>query len=42
MAADAHITQLVDGNVGVHMVIPKKTLTKRGKQAPERSAIRTP
>jgi acetamidase/formamidase len=42
MAADAHITQLVDGNVGVHMMIPKKTLTKRGKQAPERSAIRTP
>ena len=26
MAADAHITQLVDGNVGVHMMIPKKYL----------------
>src|SRR3954463_15452325 len=24
MAADAHITQLVDGNVGVHMMIPKR------------------
>ena len=26
MAADAHITQLVDGNVGVHMMIAKKNL----------------
>jgi acetamidase/formamidase len=26
MAADAHITQLVDGNVGVHMMIAKKYL----------------
>ena len=26
MAADAHITQLVDGNLGVHMMIPKKYL----------------
>ena len=26
MAADAHITQLVDGNVGVHMMIAKKHL----------------
>ena len=26
MAADAHITQLVDGNVGVHMMIPKRYL----------------
>jgi acetamidase/formamidase len=29
MAADAHITQLVDGNVGVHMMIPKRYLTAR-------------
>lgn len=28
MAADAHITQLVDGNVGVHMMIPKRYLGK--------------
>ncbi|HEY2065698.1 MAG TPA: acetamidase/formamidase family protein, partial [Gemmatimonadaceae bacterium] len=27
MAADAHITQLVDGNVGVHMMIAKRYLT---------------
>ena len=26
MAADAHVTQLVDGNVGVHMMIPKRYL----------------
>jgi acetamidase/formamidase len=26
MAADLHITQLVDGNVGVHMMIAKRTL----------------
>src|SRR6476646_5390949 len=26
MAADAHITQLVDGNLGVHMMIPKRYL----------------
>ena len=26
MAADVHITQLVDGNVGVHMMIPKRYL----------------
>jgi acetamidase/formamidase len=26
MAADLHITQLVDGNVGVHMMIPKRYL----------------
>ena len=26
MAADAHITQLVDGNVGVHMMIAKRSL----------------
>jgi acetamidase/formamidase len=26
MAADAHITQLVDGNVGVHMMIAKRYL----------------
>jgi acetamidase/formamidase len=26
MAADAHITQLVDGNVGVHMMIAKQYL----------------
>jgi acetamidase/formamidase len=26
MAADAHITQLVDGNLGVHMMIPKRSL----------------
>ena len=31
MAADAHITQLVDGNVGVHMMIPKKVLVKGGR-----------
>jgi acetamidase/formamidase len=42
MAADAHITQLVDGNVGVHMMIPKRTLTNRGRPVSERSAIRTP
>jgi acetamidase/formamidase len=29
MAADARITQLVDGNVGVHMMIPKRYLVKR-------------
>jgi acetamidase/formamidase len=29
MAADAHITQLVDGNVGVHMMIPKRYLAGR-------------
>lgn len=29
MAADAHITQLVDGNVGVHMMIPKRVLVRR-------------
>jgi acetamidase/formamidase len=34
MAADAHITQLVDGNVGVHMMIPKRYLTARGPSAP--------
>jgi len=28
MAADAHITQLVDGNVGVHMMIPKRYLSR--------------
>ena len=28
MAADAHITQLVDGNVGVHMMIAKRVLTR--------------
>jgi len=26
MAADLHITQLVDGNVGVHMLIAKSYL----------------
>jgi len=29
MAADLRITQLVDGNVGVHMMIAKRYLTKR-------------
>lgn len=28
MAADLHITQLVDGNVGVHMMIPKEYVRK--------------
>jgi acetamidase/formamidase len=28
MAADLHITQLVDGNVGVHMMIPKEYVKK--------------
>ena len=28
MAADLRITQLVDGNVGVHMMIPKSSLTR--------------
>jgi acetamidase/formamidase len=42
MAADAHITQLVDGNVGVHMMIPKRTLTKRAQPAPARRDVRTP
>lgn len=30
MAADLRITQLVDGNVGVHMMIPKRYLAPRG------------
>jgi acetamidase/formamidase len=30
MAADLHITELVDGNVGVHMMIPRKYLGPRG------------
>src|SRR6476646_5344161 len=30
MAADLHITELGDGNVGVHMMIPKKYLGPRG------------
>jgi acetamidase/formamidase len=34
MAADAHITQLVDGNVGVHMMIAKRYLTARAPAAP--------
>jgi acetamidase/formamidase len=29
MAADLHITQLVDGNVGVHMMIPKEYVKKQ-------------
>jgi acetamidase/formamidase len=29
MAADLRITELVDGNVGVHMMIPKTYLTKK-------------
>src|SRR3954465_3060691 len=29
MAADLHITELVDGNVGVHMMIPKSYLVNR-------------
>jgi acetamidase/formamidase len=29
MAADLHITQLVDGNVGVHMMIPKRYFLRR-------------
>ena len=29
MAADLRITQLVDGNVGVHMMIDKRYLTPR-------------
>src|SRR3954462_9647899 len=29
MAADLHITELVDGNVGVHMMIPRKYLDRR-------------
>jgi acetamidase/formamidase len=29
MAADLRITELVDGNVGVHMMIPKAYLTKK-------------
>src|SRR4051812_38820651 len=29
MAADLHITELVDGNVGVHMMIPKSYLVHR-------------
>ena len=29
MAADLHITQLVDGNVGVHMMLPKRHLVAR-------------
>jgi acetamidase/formamidase len=34
MAADAHITQLVDGNVGVHMMIAKRHLTGNAPTAP--------
>ena len=29
VAADLHVTQLVDGNKGVHMMIPKSIFTKR-------------
>jgi acetamidase/formamidase len=29
IAADLRITQLVDGNVGVHMMVPKRIFTKR-------------
>jgi acetamidase/formamidase len=28
VAADLHVTQLVDGNKGVHMMIPKSIFTK--------------
>ena len=28
IAADLHITELVDGNVGVHMMIPKSIFRK--------------
>src|SRR3954462_8804466 len=34
MAADLHITELVDGNVGVHMMIAKQYLTARAPAAP--------
>jgi acetamidase/formamidase len=34
MAADLHITQLVDGNVGVHMMIPKSYLKTRRPDTP--------
>ena len=44
MAADAHITQLVDGNVGVHMMIAKRVLTgtqhAAGDSAVHRAASR--
>jgi acetamidase/formamidase len=33
MAADAHVTQLVDGNVGVHMMIPKRVLPRRARSS---------
>jgi acetamidase/formamidase len=36
MAADAHITQLVDGNVGVHMMIAKRYLTAPAPSSPAR------
>ena len=29
MAADLHITQLVDGNLGVHMMIAKSYLVQK-------------
>jgi len=29
IAADLRITQLVDGNVGVHMMVPKSIFKKR-------------
>ena len=44
MAADAHITQLVDGNVGVHMMIAKRVVTRTqhaaGDSAVHRAASR--
>jgi acetamidase/formamidase len=32
VAADLHITELVDGNKGVHMMIPKRIFVSAGKQ----------
>ena len=31
VAADLHITQLVDGNKGVHMMLPKAIFVARAK-----------
>jgi len=31
VAADLHITELVDGNKGVHMMIPKSIFVSNGK-----------
>jgi acetamidase/formamidase len=31
IAADLRITELVDGNVGVHMMVAKRVLASRGR-----------